>query len=444
MRAIVVGAGLAGLSAAESLAAHSVDVRLVEAGRRFGGRARTIHDRFAHGQYAESGAEWVDTVHHRMHALMDRFGVNTLGPGLEWTTIRRWLFWDARLYTANDMASLDPDVFEQVEHYEATVDSHAIDLPDAARPTSHPRAADLDGRSLADAMRECRLGEAASLFAQRNSEGEFASDPSRVSLLFVAQQRAQEASAARELGVDVLAHRVDGGVSRIASAWGESLLRHDRITVDFARSVIAVDQDSDGVRVELADGETLAADVLVLATSLVPLRRLAWRCGLPSDLHRALHGLGYGTITKTAVQFERREWEPGYGTTSSISQRLYDCSVDQGGSSGIVMSYCGGDGGRQLGEVSEDERVGLIEADMRRVHGIEASKIGAFSRCWSTEPHFGGAYAVYEPGQVTAYWDVLRRPFGRIHLAGEHVATCTGYMEGAVESGRTVAERITA
>ena len=108
------------------------------------------------------------------------------------------------------------------------------------------------------------------------------------------------------------------------------------------------------------------------------------------------------------------------------------------------MSYCGGDGGRQLGEVSEDERIGLIEADMRRVHGIEASKIGAFSRCWSVEPHFGGAYAVYEPGQVTAYWDVLRRPFGRIHLAGEHVATCAGYMEGAVESGRTVAERITA
>ena len=154
MRAIVVGAGLAGLSAAESLAAHSVDVRLVEAGRRFGGRARTIHDRFANGQYAESGAEWVDTVHHRMHALMDRFGVNTLGPGLEWTTIRRWLFWDAHLYTANDMASLDPEVFEQVEHYEATVDAHAVDLPDAARPTSHPRATVLDGLSLADAMRE--------------------------------------------------------------------------------------------------------------------------------------------------------------------------------------------------------------------------------------------------------------------------------------------------
>lgn len=443
MRAVVVGAGLAGLSAAESLAAQGVDVRVVEAGHRFGGRARTVHDRFANGQYAESGAEWVDTVHHRMHELMDRFGVSTIGPGLEWTTIRRWLFWDAHLYTADDMASLDPHVFEQVERYEATVDANAGDMPDASRPTSHPRAAEIDAMSLADAMRDCRLGPAAALFARRNSEGEFASDPGRVSLLFVAQQRAQEAEVARELGIEVQAHRVEGGVSRIALAWGESLLRDPRIHVEFGRSVIAIDQDADVVRVDLADGGNLEADVLVLTTSLVPLRRIDWRCAPPEDLHRAIRGLGYGTITKTAVQFERREWEPGYGTTNSISQRLYDCSVDQGGSSGIVMSYCGGEGGYRLGEMGEDERLDLIESDMRRVHAIESAKIGGFSRCWSVQPDFGGAYAVYEPGQVTAFWDVLRRPFGRIHLAGEHVATCTGYMEGAVESGRTVAARLT-
>ena len=55
---------------------------------------------------------------------------------------------------------------------------------------------------------------------------------------------------------------------------------------------------------------------------------------------------------------------------------------------------------------------------------------------------FGGSYAVYEPGQVTAHWQVLREPWGRVHLAGEHVADCTGYMEGALESGETVAARI--
>jgi monoamine oxidase len=76
--------------------------------------------------------------------------------------------------------------------------------------------------------------------------------------------------------------------------------------------------------------------------------------------------------------------------------------------------------------------------------GLEGEPIGGFSRAWSTQPRYGGSYAVYRPGQVTAFWDVLRRPHGRLHLAGEHVATCTGYVEGALESGEAVAARLLA
>ena len=444
MRVIVIGAGLAGLSAAETLAAAGVDVRVVEAGHRFGGRVRTIHEPFVGGQWAESGAEWVDTVHHRMHGLMERFGVRTMGPGLEWTTIRRWLFWDRRRYAGDDLGSIDANVFEQVERYESTVDAHAAGITDPARPSLHPNAERLDAESLADVMARCELGPAAHLFAQRNSEGEFASDPARVSLLFVAQQRAQEAAAARSLGVEVRAHRVKGGLSQIPMAWGATLAEHRRITFEFARRLTSVDQDSDSVSVGFDDGSVDEADSLVLATSLVPLRSVEWRIELSTEVRDAIFGLGYGTITKTAVQFERRDWAPGYGTTSSVSQRLYDCSEDQGGVNGILMSYCGGVGGANLAEVPEAERIRVITDDMRRVHDIEASSTGAFSRSWSIEPDYGGAYAVYEPGQVTRYWDVLRRPIGRIHLAGEHVATCTGYMEGAVESGCAVAERLIA
>jgi monoamine oxidase len=43
---------------------------------------------------------------------------------------------------------------------------------------------------------------------------------------------------------------------------------------------------------------------------------------------------------------------------------------------------------------------------------------------------------------VTRYWRTLRRPIGRIYLAGEHCDAYTGYMEGAVRSGRRVARVI--
>ncbi|MDO9174008.1 MAG: FAD-dependent oxidoreductase, partial [Actinomycetota bacterium] len=86
MRVIVIGAGLAGLRATERLLAAGCDVQLIEGGRRPGGRVRTVSAPIAGGQYSECGAEWVDAIHVRMIELLDRFGLERLGPGEQWTT----------------------------------------------------------------------------------------------------------------------------------------------------------------------------------------------------------------------------------------------------------------------------------------------------------------------------------------------------------------------
>jgi monoamine oxidase len=154
--------------------------------------------------------------------------------------------------------------------------------------------------------------------------------------------------------------------------------------------------------------------------------------------------LGYGTVTKTAIQFAERQWPAGYATTEGVSQRVYEPTVDQAGPAGVLMSYAGGDGGRALAAMPEPQRRAAIESDIRAIHGITAGATGGFSRAWSGEPNYGGSYAVYRPGQVTNFWEVLRRPCGRMWLCGEHVATWTGYLEGAVESGERVAAEIRA
>lgn len=442
MRVVVIGAGLAGLAATDALSRAGVDVELLEAGRRIGGRTRTVRDRFDHGQYAESGAEWVDTTHGRMHELMDRYGIRVHGEGMRWTTIRRWLFWDDHLRDERDLPELEPGLAESIEAYEDSVDRHAEAILDASRPQDHPRAVELDSLSLADMMSESGLGPAASLFARRNSQGEFASEPERVSVLFVAQQRAQENEVLARTGVELRAHRVAGGVSAVAEALASDLTARPNVRFRMSTEATRIEHDSEGARVGTNRGD-IDADHVVLAAPLRAVGRIDIG-GLPSLLREAIDQLGYGTITKTAVQFASRQWRPGYGTTASVSQRLYDCSVEQGGRAGILMSYCGGDGGDALGEAGENDRIAAIAADMQKVHGLEEEPLGAFSRSWSSRGRYGGAYAVYEPGQVTRFWEVLRRPVGRLHLAGEHVATCTGYMEGAVESGHTAAERIIA
>ena len=61
---------------------------------------------------------------------------------------------------------------------------------------------------------------------------------------------------------------------------------------------------------------------------------------------------------------------------------------------------------------------------------------------WNVEPYSGGSSAAYAPGQVARYWRTLREPVGRIYLAGDHCDAYTGYMEGAVRSGRRAARAI--
>ena len=114
MRVVVVGAGLAGLHATEQLRAAGCDVQLIEGGHRPGGRVRTVRAPFAGGQYAESGAEWVDTIHPRMLALLDRFGLEWLGPGEQWTTIRRWIHHRGQMLDPRQVRLAAPAVYDQL------------------------------------------------------------------------------------------------------------------------------------------------------------------------------------------------------------------------------------------------------------------------------------------------------------------------------------------
>jgi monoamine oxidase len=431
MHVVVVGAGMAGLTAAERLLAGGARVTVLEGGRRIGGRARTVADTFIGGQIAESGAEWVDSDHHRMLALAARFGILLEGEGQVWTVLRRYLYRQGRLYNASQLDELAPNLRDELDAYADAFDALAEGIADPARPQDHPHAEVIDGWSMSDIGDRVGLGEIARLFAARNAQGEFAEEPGSVSALFVAQQRAQQGTAEHE----VRSFRVRGGMSRFPVALADRLPPG---TVQLGHHVRSVAWQADGVRVD-TDESVVEADRLILACALPAVRRMRFEPALPDELAAAIAEVGYGTVTKTALQFAERRWPYGYTNNDLESQRVYEPTIDQVGAAGILMAYTGGDGGRRLAAVPENERIRRVTADLDAMYG-PADVIGGFSRAWSVADRFGGSYAAYGPGQVTRHWETLRTPCGPIRLAGEHVATWTGYLEGAVESGESSAE----
>lgn len=78
-RVIIIGAGLAGLSAAYELTQAGHDVTVLEARTRPGGRVHTLRDPFADGLYAEAGATRVPNHHHFTLQYAELFGL-TLDP----------------------------------------------------------------------------------------------------------------------------------------------------------------------------------------------------------------------------------------------------------------------------------------------------------------------------------------------------------------------------
>ena len=434
LRVVVVGAGLAGLTTADRLVTAGAEVTVLEASMRIGGRTFTHHADFVDGRYAEAGAEWIDTVHERVHALIHRFGLHLDPTTTTWTAVRRWLHRDGQLLGPDQLIETDPRFTDDLDRFESYIGAVAEGIADPARPDLHPDAARLDAMSVADVIAELGLGELAQLFAHRNMQGEFAAEPREVSVLFIAQQRAVYAAAHAEHGA-VEAQRLLGGVGALSGGLAAELPDG---TIHRGQVVRRVQTTSSGVRVHTV-ADRYDADAVVMACSLPAMRDVVFSPALPRDLAAAVSGLGYGTVTKTALQYPVRAWPAGYATTEGRVQRVYEPTAGLPGDTGILMAYTGGAGGRELAALTEPERMDLVEIGQRAMYPNLAHRVGGFSQAWSADPLFGGSYAVYRPGEITRFWNVLRRPWGRIHFAGEHTATWTGYLEGAIESGETVA-----
>jgi monoamine oxidase len=429
---------MAGLTCALDLHDQGLDVVVVEAGDRPGGRVWTHV--FPDGRWVETGGEWIDTAHANVHELLDRFGLRTVGDAEPW--------WEREAGWVDQQGLLRPSVYAWGGDEQGRADFASYDLalsivaeamPEAGRPDLHPDADSIDARSADQLFDELELGRFARFFLTRAIEFEYTCRPDEMSVLFLAQQRRVELDEEARFG-DVRSQRVEGGLSRLAHAAASDL--GDSVRLEDA--VVAIDHGDDIVRVATERGGVIESAQAVLALPLPPLRQVVVSPPFEGLFGRGVAELGYGAVTKTFVPAATR---PPYhwAVSDRILQRVYDATEDQSGEGCVIDVYVGGEGARDLDHDHPDEtdRLHTVAKELDEMSpGLGLEPELGLSRSWTNHPHFGGSFSVWRPGQVTAFWHALREPYGRLHLAGEHVATVCGYVEGAVESGHVVAARI--
>jgi monoamine oxidase len=406
---IVIGAGLAGLRCATDLAAAGLDVVVLEARDRVGGRV--FSHTFADGQVCERGAEFVDGNHTEVLALVAELGLPLAERDRTFDPEVTMVDAGGRAVPMHLHANLVPD-WERWEH-----------ALEQLAPT-----ADFERVTLGDLLSDLGLSVMARVAIGRDIRTEFMLPPEEVSQRYAAQVVANQQSGQRER------FRVVGGLDRLAKGLAEPLAHRVRLGTPVAEVMTSTGS------VRLADGDVLTAATIVAAVPLPVLSRL-W-----PKMPLELGAVGYGIGGKISVQYGRRIWRD-YGSDGSVlSDRswghLWETTDDQPGDAGILTCLMASHDGAAFCALpeSEDRVVQETERLFPGARGLAGERVHTD---WTNDPWSLGAYSCFGAGQWGASQAALHAQHGRMWLAGEHADDFAGFMEGALRSGRRIAAAIT-
>ncbi len=436
MRILVVGAGLAGLSAARELEDRGFTATVVEARDRVGGRVWTCREGFAERQHAEGGADMIESEQTAVLALARRFKLNLvpiLGRGFGYYGPDR----SGRLR----VQAMHAGAREIQESLNNLIRDYK--LGEQRWDTGVARA--LSSVSVAEWVHALprRPGGAPVDFVLerlRAFRGLFLADPEKLSLLAMV-----DFFAGDPFGGEGGMFRVAGGNDLLATHLANSL----RSPLVLGTAVRRVRGMRHGVQATL-DGphglDQLTADYCIVAIPPPLVDELRISPSMPAPQAEAIRSLELGAATRLLLQFSspfwrRRKLASLYGSNQAVGA-VWDGNEQQHGRAAILSCLAGGEASAELQQALDHGSITTVAASLRWL-GRPSRLLTARAIDWGADRWSRGGYAVFTAGWKPALRDWLARPHGRVLFAGEHTSVrWQGYMNGAVESGQRAAAEV--
>lgn len=440
----VVGAGLAGLSAARALAAAGASVVVVEARDRVGGR--TLNEPLADGKVLEVGGQWIGPTQERLAQLARELGVETFPT---WTAGENVLEAGGALrHYRGTVPRLGAHVLADVAQAQWRLDRMARAVPPEA-PWEAPRAERWDGQTFATWLRRNVATGAARTLMRLGIEAVWAVEPEDVSLLHVLFYIHSAGSFDLLLDTEGGAQqdRFIGGSQLVSLRLAEEL-GGERVAL--GAPVRRIGHGAGGVEVG-ADGLKLRARRAILAIPPVLTARIAYDPPLPGYRDGMTQRMPQGAVVKCMAVYDEPFWRADGLSGQALSDTgpakiTYDNSPPDG-SPGVLLGFLEGRQARELGRLDAGARRDAVLGGFARLFGARASRPERFvERSWAEEEWTRGCYGCsFTTGGWTGYGRALREPIGPLHWAGAETATVwNGYMEGAVRSGERAAREVLA
>jgi monoamine oxidase len=388
---VVIGAGLAGMHAAWRLHLAGVEVVVLEARDRVGGR--TWSHALADGTIVERGGEFIAPDQHVLRGLCDELGLELIPHGCSF---------DRRPMPDRPAPSED--------ELHATL-AAARDRV-GARDRDFPAAEAVLERTPADTSAVRRVETSLTV-------------PLR------------DASARRLFGGDEHGYdpavRVSGGNQSVA----RELARRLGARVRLGTAVAKVVQDGSGVTVRCADGATLTASAAVVAVPLPLLPELVGE--LPPDVAAAASRTRFGDAAKLHVPLQ----EPGPPAAVASPSALWWCWTSSAPGSDRAAPVLSGFAGGSAAIAAVGAAAGAgawAEQALALRPELAAGSDAALVTHWGPDPWTRGSYSAPGIGLTDADDAAWARPWGSLVFAGEHTAgEQAATMNGAAASGARAA-----
>ncbi|GAA1594146.1 flavin monoamine oxidase family protein [Leucobacter chromiireducens] len=396
MDVLVVGAGLAGLTAAWELEKAGHRCTVLEARDRVGGR--TWSERLGNGEVTERGGEYIFPTEFAIRRLAAEVGV--------------------------------PIMSHNVRYGRRTVTGRIISFAELSETSERVRAT--LSTMIADGEREVSLERA---FAEalgtnyrldpvyRRTTTSAAADPARVSAEAVLLHESSTVDGYIEDG-----GRFVGGNQALSIELARRL--GDRVRLE--SPVQAVDQSESGVQVTLSDGTRLEADAAVISVPLPLLRELELGFALPEAQQRALDHRFMGVAAKLGIPFSRVDDDIALQNPEHTWWSWRSLSIDGVSRINALSSFAGGPFALDALNVTagSDGWVAALRA-MRPELEIDGDVL---LTTWADDPWARGSYSA--PGLEWAAADAtaFNSAAGRVAIAGEHTGLAQS-LSGAVASG---------
>lgn len=460
-RVLVLGAGIAGLTAAYELERVGYRCTVVEARGRAGGRNYTIRDgsrvphrdgtqvaRFASGDYFNAGPARLPSFHRNVIGYCQRFGV----------ALEPFVFQNHNAFVVDDAVMNGQALRHRRVNYSVAALADELVAKSMTSAAARASLSPDEFGALEELLRSRSLGDEAVTrmgFARMP-------DASLASPEYDPPVPTRELIKSPGLGAALAAYdRVDwqatlmqpvGGMDRIV----DGFLRHLRSPVLTGTEVAAVSQSEDGVEVAVrqrgaSDVRVLRADAVVVTLPLPILCQIGFDCSNGFARAMARGAERYAATSKMAWPARRRFWEEDegvYGGASILSgkpMQYWYPSAGFGSKTGVMLGcYNTGENGRAWAAMSRAEQVAASRRYGERMHPAFGKEVGEpVAIDWIDQPYSRGGWGyIADDMDEGGTYATLRRREGRVVLAGDYLSQLTGWQEGAILSAYTAIEQL--